>query len=133
MTSNWILGSSIDSRYQEEYEKSDKFVGYLVHLAFPRCVIAVGKQNFIAEISADQQGIAEQMRSKEDRGFYYRNKSTGTEMLVVRWLDERIYEDDIALQLFYEASSHYGNLVQDMLDEALEIPDQEECHEAKET
>ena len=108
--SNWIFGNSIDSTEEDRLSYSDKFLGYLVNLSHPRCIIAVGKQNFSQEVGR---------AFPSDAGYFFRNSSLGFELIVTEWLDDTVPSEQETLSMCYSAASHYSVRMQDMLDQAI--------------
>ena len=111
MSSNWILGNSIDSTKEDPAIQSDKFVGYLVHLEYPRCVMAVGEVDFALEASLNYE---------DGSGYFFQNKTQNFQMVLLEWLDDPVENAEDILSLFYSASSHYCVNLQNELSRQLE-------------
>jgi hypothetical protein len=76
---NWILGNSIDNDNGPDLSENEMFVGYLVHLAHPRCVMLVC-----------QPGLMEKtpIPFDYDSGYFYRSKDGDLEIIIIQWLDD---------------------------------------------
>jgi hypothetical protein len=113
MSSNWILGNSIDSTKEDPAIKSDKFVGYLINLEYPRCVIAVGEVDFALETELEYE---------PGSGYFFQNKTQNFQMVLLEWLDDPVENAEDILSLFYSASAHYCVKLQDEV--ALQMEDE---------
>lgn len=101
---NWIIGKSIDARLDVDLSVSDKFIGYMVKLDFPQCLIAVG------EIGLGDDNLFD---LPEDAGWRYANHNAGFELTILEWLnDGQVIIDDIQ-SILYEAATNYVLATQD--------------------
>ena len=98
MTStNWILGTSIDSKTDIDYSHFDKFIGYLVHLESPRCIMLVCEPGLLNEAP---------INLSKDQGYFYRNKDRNIEIVIIEWLDDVSITQDKMNELLLEAAVH---------------------------
>ena len=98
MTStNWILGTSIDSKSDIDYSHFEKFIGYLVHLESPRCIMLVCEPGLLSEAP---------INLNKDQGYFYRNKDRNIEIVIIEWLDDVNISQDKMNELLLEAAVH---------------------------
>lgn len=97
MSTQWIFGTSIDSKSDVDLSEYEGFKGYLVHLESPRCIIIACSPGFI-----DKAPIS----LGPDEGYYYRNTDRNLELIVERWLDDPIDDTDEIRDLLYEGAVH---------------------------
>ncbi len=112
--SNWILGKTIDSTKEYEISTSENFLGYLVQLEHPRCLIAVGNKKMVNE--------GHLFSVSPDAGFFFCNESKDFSLIILEWLDQENIESDLAAKLLYSAASHFSiKLEEDAENAAMEL------------
>ncbi len=109
--SNWILGRSIDSTREDELDTSENFVGYLIHLEYPRCLVALGNLELLNE--------KDSFSLSPDAGFFFANESKGFSLVVMEWLDEPIADANQVANLLYHAASHYSIQLEEMMENSI--------------
>lgn len=98
MTStNWIMGTSIDSKTEVDYSHFDKFIGYLVHLEQPRCLMLVCEPGLLNDAP---------INLKPDRGFFYRNSEKNIEIVLIDWFDDMKISQEKINKLLMDAAVH---------------------------
>jgi hypothetical protein len=104
---NWIIGKSIDARVDADLSVSDKFIGYMVKLDFPKCLIAVG------EIGLGEENLFD---LSEEAGWRYANHNAGFELTILDWLDDGQVNVDGIQSILYEAATNYVLAAQDEME-----------------
>ncbi len=99
MSVNWVMGPSIDDDIKWNVVRSSKFVGFLVKLDAPRCVLAVGGKGFI--VSSD-------IKPGKSAGYFYKQtgETDNIEIILVDWLDEPVQSNDAIQDIFFRAGSY---------------------------
>ncbi|MBO9428508.1 hypothetical protein [Sulfitobacter sp. R18_1] len=101
---NWIMGKSVDARMDVDLSECDKFIGYMVKLDSPRCLIAVG------EIGLGEENVFD---LPENAGWRYANYNAGFELTILEWLDDVAVSVDGIQNTLYEAATNHVLATQD--------------------
>ena len=109
---NWILGRSIDSNREDELEASENFRGYLVHLEYPRCIVAVGNLELLNEKDA--------FSLSPDAGYFFSNECRGFSLVLTEWLDDPVADAKEVSDYLFAAASHYCIVLEDAAESAID-------------
>jgi hypothetical protein len=120
--SNWILGKSIDSSSDDNLEELESFSGHLVHLEYPRCVIAVG--------NVDLLNHRDSFSISPDAGYFMANETKGFSLVLTEWLDEPLADTKKVADLLFAAASHYSIKLDDELEATQSIHKVKSCDDA---
>ena len=112
-TTNWILGASIDSKSDVDFSQYDKFIGFLVNLEKPRCLLLVSEPGLVSEAPVNLTS---------ENGFFYRNADKNIEIVILDWLDEPPAMSEKELQKFLmEAAVHIEIHSQQLMEDNVEV------------
>ena len=108
----------IDSDLVEDISNNEMFIGYLVHLEDPRCVMLVTQPGFMQKTP---------IQFDYDSGHFYRSKDSDIEIVVVKWLSDDPYTDEEINSLLLSAATHLEIHLQTLYEEELKeaFPDDE--------
>jgi hypothetical protein len=102
------MGTSIDSKAEIDYAHFDKFIGYLVHLNNPRCIMLVCEPGLLNEAP---------INLKPNQGFFYRNTDKNIEIVLIDWLDDVSISQEKINKILMDAAVHVEIYSQYMAEE----------------